>query len=37
MLIWIKKEEGWIMEEKGKMARDGGFSLFEKLRFWCIQ
>ena len=22
------------MEEKGIMARDGGFSLFEKLRLW---
>jgi len=23
--VWIEEEKGWIMEEKGKMAKDGGF------------
>ena len=32
--MWIEEEEGWIMEKQGRMVRDGGFPLFEKLRLW---
>ncbi|KAL5173075.1 hypothetical protein HKD37_16G045692 [Glycine soja] len=33
-MMWMEEEEGWIMEEKRRMDRDGGFPLFEKLRLW---
>ena len=46
--MWIKKEEGWIEEEKGIMDIEIGFSLLEILKFrmyssesfespgWCL-
>jgi len=30
----MEEEEGWLMEEKGRMAKDGGFPLLEMLRLW---
>jgi len=35
-MMWIEEGKGWIIEENERMARDRGFSLYEKMRLLNI-